>query len=278
MSKHHDGAPGAEGGRRHHEGGSEHRADWPFADDRGFRGPRSGRGWPQGEGRDRRPARGEHGGRGGRGGPGGPWGGPWGGRGFGGPRRPRGDVRLAILALLAIEPMHGYQMIQEISERSGGRWQPSPGSVYPTLQALEDEGLVTADQSEGKRVFTLTDQGREQVENLGDRAKAPWDLGRESAVGARALAEQMGQLAAAFTQVLRTGSPDQHDRAQQVLDQARRALYQILADGPDPAANTADTTAGGRVHAAGVAPPLRRSRAPSLSIGDQVPGFREAVR
>ncbi len=147
---------------------------------------------------------------------------------------------MAILALLAIEPMHGYQMIQEISERSGGRWQPSPGSVYPTLQALEDEGLVTADQSEGKRVFTLTDLGREQVESLGDRAKSPWDLGRESAIGARALAEQMGQLGAAFHQVLRTGSTDQHERAQQVLDQARRALYQILADGPDPAATATD--------------------------------------
>ncbi len=234
MSKHHDGAPGADEGRHHHDGGPDHRADWPFEEDRGFRGPRSGRRWPQGEGRDRRPARGEHGGRGGRGGPGGPWGSPWGGRGFGGPRRPRGDVRLAILALLAIEPMHGYQMIQEISERSGGRWQPSPGSVYPTLQALEDEGLVTADQSEGKRVFTLTDQGREQVESLGDRAKAPWDLDGGGAVGARALADQMRQLAAAFSQVLQAGSPDQHTRALAVLDQARRSLYQILADGPAP--------------------------------------------
>ncbi len=237
MSKHETGAHGAEGRpRRHHDDDGRNRADWPFSDDRASRRARPGRRWPDDDGRDRRPARGDYGGRGGRGGPGGPWGGPWGGRGFGGPRRSRGDVRLAILALLAIEPMHGYQMIQEISERSGGRWQPSPGSVYPTLQALEDEGLVTADQSQGKRVFTLTDEGRAQIEELGERAKAPWDLGGGGAGGARALADQMRQLGAAFGQVLQTGSADQHARASAVLEEARRALYQILADGPDPVA------------------------------------------
>ncbi len=76
-----------------------------------------------------------------------------------GPKRGRGDVRAAIIALLAEEPMHGYQIITEIAERSGGVWHPSPGSVYPTLQALEDQGLVTADQAAGRRVFSLTDEG-----------------------------------------------------------------------------------------------------------------------
>ena len=86
-------------------------------------------------------------------------------RGFGGPmfgRGPkvgRGDVRAAIIALLAEEPMHGYQIITELTERSGGVWRPSPGSVYPTLQVMEDQGLVTADKSEGRRVFSLTAEG-----------------------------------------------------------------------------------------------------------------------
>ena len=223
----------------------QHRADWPFADDRGRRGstpgpPLAATGTAA---TAARPAA-SFGGRrpGGRGGPGG----PWGGRGFGGPRRSRGDVRLAILALLAIEPMHGYQMIQEISERSGGRWEPSPGSVYPTLQALEDEGLVIADQSEGKRVFDADrPAGREQVESLGDRAKAPWDLGSDTAVGARALAEQMRQLAGAFTQVLqhRLGRP-----ARPGPDGAGRRPPGALPDpgrrpGPRPTPTEADGTA-----------------------------------
>src|SRR5258707_548942 len=89
----------------------------------------------------------------------GPWGPPFGGRG-GGPRVRRGNVRAAILALLAERPMHGYEMIQELEARTNGLWRPSAGSIYPTLQLLEDEGLVTGEESEGKRRFTLTDGGR----------------------------------------------------------------------------------------------------------------------
>src|SRR5665213_3293344 len=97
------------------------------------------------------------------------------GPGFGrGPKARRGDVRAAILALLAEEPMHGYQIITELNERSGGVWRPSPGSVYPTLQAMEDQGRVTADKSEGKRVFSLTDEGRAEAAAAGD-APAPWE-------------------------------------------------------------------------------------------------------
>ncbi len=206
---------------RNHEG-----SGWPFADDAWPGDGRRGRRWPDGDRSGRRYSR-----RGPRGGPGGSlW---FGGPRYGGPRRSRGDVRLAILALLNEEPMHGYQMIQEISERSGGRWQASPGSIYPTLQALEDEGLVRADKAEGKRVYELTDAGREQVEALGERVQAPWDLSGDQAVGARALAEQMSQLAAAFTQVIHAGSPGQITRAQTVLSDARRALYQILAEAED---------------------------------------------
>ena len=153
----------------------------------------------------------------------------WGPPRFGGGRRPRGDVRLSVLTLLGESPMHGYQIIQEITERSGGRWAPSPGSVYPTLQALEDEGLVTATKSEGKRVYELTDAGRQHLAALGERAQAPWDI--EDASGARELAEQMAQVGNAFHQVIRTGTPAQQAKAKAILSDARRGLYQILADG-----------------------------------------------
>ncbi|HVN50050.1 MAG TPA: PadR family transcriptional regulator [Acidimicrobiales bacterium] len=193
-------------------GGPDLDDDWPLG--------RRGRRWPN-------PGPGRRGGRRGPGGPGQWWGPPR----LGGGRRPRGDVRLSILALLAESPMHGYQVIQEITERSGGRWSPSPGSVYPTLQALEDEGLVRATESEGKRVYELTEAGRQHVEALGDRAQAPWNVG--DVTGARDLAEQMAQVANAFHQVIRTGSPAQQAKAKAILSDARRGLYQILADG-DP--------------------------------------------
>src|SRR5215470_7705944 len=113
------------------------------------------------------------------------------GRGRGGPRARRGDVRAAVLALLAERPMHGYEMIQEVEERSEGAWTPSAGSIYPTLQMLEDEGLVRGEESEGKRRFTLTDEGAtEQKEKAGE--ETPWE-----AVRAEAAPEQI-QLAASM--------------------------------------------------------------------------------
>src|SRR6476659_5530418 len=90
--------------------------------------------------------------------------GPRYGRGRGGPRARRGDVRAAVLALLAERPMHGYEMIKEVEERTQGAWTPSAGSIYPTLQMLEDEGLIRGEESEGKRRFTLTDAGRAEQE------------------------------------------------------------------------------------------------------------------
>ncbi len=103
------------------------------------------------------------------------FGGP--GRGGRGPRARRGDVRAAVLALLADRPMHGYEMIKEIEERSEGAWTPSAGSIYPMLQLLEDEGLIRGEETDGKRRFTLTDEGRkEQDEKSGD--VTPWDAVR----------------------------------------------------------------------------------------------------
>jgi DNA-binding PadR family transcriptional regulator len=150
----------------------------------------------------------------------------FGGRGFGGRRAGRGDVRAAILALLLEQPMHGYQVISELDERTGGVWKPSPGSVYPTLQMLEDEGLVAADADGGKKVFRLTDDGRAAAE-AGE--SAPWEavVGDAGQLGLR---QNIGQLLAAFKQVAQTGTPEQIERARTVLNDARKALYGILAE------------------------------------------------
>ncbi|WP_327347098.1 PadR family transcriptional regulator [Streptomyces europaeiscabiei] len=170
----------------------------------------------------------------GHGGPGpfGPFGGgPWGGRGRGGPRgrARRGDVRASILALLKDRPMHGYEMIQEIAERSGGAWKPSPGSVYPTLQLLEDEGLIASASEGGKKLFSLTEAGRTAAE---EGPEAPWEEASRG-VDWEALSEirQAGfGLMEAFGQVWKTGDKDQRDKALTVINEARKKLYLILAD------------------------------------------------
>ncbi|WP_208884697.1 PadR family transcriptional regulator [Streptomyces sp. PBH53] len=166
-------------------------------------------------------------------GPGGPgFGpGPWGPRGRGGPRgrARRGDVRASILALLKDRPMHGYEMIQEIAERSGGAWKPSPGSVYPTLQLLEDEGLIASRSEGGKKLFALTDSGRAAAEEVAD---APWEEASRG-VDWEALGEirQAGfGLMEAFGQVWKTGSKEQREKALAVINDARKKLYLILAD------------------------------------------------
>ncbi|MGW0998641.1 PadR family transcriptional regulator [Streptomyces sp. NPDC002523] len=174
----------------------------------------------------------------GPGGPGGPgFGGPgfgpgtWGPRGRGGPRgrARRGDVRASILALLKDRPMHGYEMIQEIAERSGGAWRPSPGSVYPTLQMLEDEGLIVSETEGGKKLFALTESGRSAAEEGPD---APWEEASRG-VDWEALGEirQAGfGLMEAFGQVWKTGTKEQRDKALAVINDARKKLYLILAD------------------------------------------------
>ncbi|KUF17047.1 PadR family transcriptional regulator [Streptomyces silvensis] len=160
---------------------------------------------------------------------GGPWGGGRGGRGGPRGRARRGDVRASILALLKDRSMHGYEMIQEIAERSGGAWKPSPGSVYPTLQLLEDEGLIISESEGGKKLFSLTDAGREAAAEGPD---APWEeAGR--GVDWEALTEirQAGVgLMEAFGQVWKTGSKEQREKALAVINDARKKLYLILAD------------------------------------------------
>jgi DNA-binding PadR family transcriptional regulator len=145
-----------------------------------------------------------------------------------GSRMGRGDVRAAVLALLAEKPMHGYQIIREIEERSKGTWKPSAGSVYPTLQLLADEGLISAEESNGRKTYALTEAGREEVAASG--ASAPWETAGASDSSAFSALPKAGmELAQAAAQVGRTGSPEQVKQAVAVLDDARRRLYSILA-------------------------------------------------
>jgi len=164
-------------------------------------------------------------------GPGGGGGGGPFGRGRGRKAR-RGDIRTAALLLLAEEPRNGYQIMQEVEERSDGVWRPSPGSVYPALQQLEDEGLIRSRESDGRKLFELTDAGRAYLKDRGEDKAAPWEQ-MSGDVSDRAF--ELGKLARevgfAFVQVMRTGSDAQMDEASKVLVAARRDLYRILGEG-----------------------------------------------
>ena len=169
--------------------------------------------------------RGRHGRRGGRQMKG--FGPPQGHRGHRGHRARRGDVRSAILALLEERSMHGYEMIQQLEERSGGRWRPSAGSIYPTLQLLEDEGLVSGDEVDGKRTFSLTEAGREAAEQRTE--KSPWESGEEDSPYHRLRREGFGLVNAA-RQVAQVGSAEQATEVAKILADARRRIYAILAE------------------------------------------------
>lgn len=146
-----------------------------------------------------------------------------------GTRMGRGDVRAAVLALLAEQPMHGYQIIREISDRSGGAWKPSAGSVYPTLQLLTDEGLISAEESNGRKTYSLTEDGRIEADVAGEKP-APWETpGLKNSGRVSALPKAGMELAHAASQVGSIGSPEQVQQAVDVLDDARRKLYAILA-------------------------------------------------
>jgi DNA-binding PadR family transcriptional regulator len=151
-----------------------------------------------------------------------------GGPRFGGRRAGRGDIRAAVLALLAEQPMHGYQIIQELTDRTQGAWRPSPGSVYPTLQQLADEELARETTSEtGKRVYELTDAGREAAQ----ATTAPWEaLLAEDDDPLIALRDLTQQVVAAARQVAQAGTREQLEAAQGILRDARKQLYRLLAD------------------------------------------------
>jgi DNA-binding PadR family transcriptional regulator len=153
-----------------------------------------------------------------------------GGRG-GRHRARRGAVPLAIFTLLDERPMHGYEIITELESRSDGRWRPSPGSIYPTLDRLEDRGVLTSNEVDGKRQFSLTDRGRQMLVELrdaqGDDADEPWN---QSGTGGRGdMRRLMSELGGQVRQIARFGSTEQRDAATRVLEDTKRQLYEILA-------------------------------------------------
>ncbi|MFA6576636.1 MAG: PadR family transcriptional regulator [Nocardioides sp.] len=162
-----------------------------------------------------------------------------------GPRVRRGDVRTAILDVLreagsAEEPVNGYQVIQQIEDKSGGAWRPSPGSVYPTIQQLQDEGLVEADDERGRRTLRLTSQGATYVAEHAAELAAVWapfereSAGAEGSSPGHDLKTEIGQVMGAVWQIVSSGSEQQRRAAVDVLVETRRKLYGILADGADP--------------------------------------------
>lgn len=223
-------------------------AAWMAADEGpgGSRGRRGSRGDHDRDGRDDRgddgrPRRGR--GRGGRGrGDGGPgaWGGPMGPggpRGFGGPgsgapKVRRGDTRDAVLLVLLDGPMHGYQIMGELAERSGGAWTPSPGSVYPVLKQLAAEKLVTSSKDQGRRIIELTDAGSETAEARLAEGPPPWESLAEDADQRTGLWESARQLSQAVGQVADAGTQTEIEQATELLDGVRRQLYRILAGDP----------------------------------------------
>ena len=208
-----------------------------------FRGARDERGtddnnfWAAGRGRHGRHRGGPFHGGPPPGGPGGwgPGGGPpgappwaqWFGRAH---RARRGDVRGAILLVLADKPLNGYQIMQELAQRTGGTWRPSSGSVYPTLQQLEDEGLVDdagrAEQGATGRVFKLTERGKTYVGKHRDELETAWPETPEAGDDPRA---ELMHLGAAIGQIMRAGTPAQISEARKLLVELRRKLYGLLA-------------------------------------------------
>jgi DNA-binding PadR family transcriptional regulator len=171
----------------------------------------------------------------GPGGPGGPFGpfGPGGPRGPRGRRAGRGEIRAAILLLLTEQPMHGYQIITELAERTEGHWRPSPGAVYPAIAQLQDEGLVEVSDDGGRRLASLTDAGRTYVEENRTELGNPWQrVAGGPRAGRHQLRSSMVALGGAVEQVARAGSPAQGDAAVEILDRARRDLYRLLAEEP----------------------------------------------
>ena len=174
--------------------------------------------------------------------------GHWGG-GFGGPRggwwpgppgppgparspkAGRGDVRAAILALLREGPRNGYQIMSEIEERSAGAWRPSPGAVYPALSQLADEGLITGEESGGRRTFSLTEAGREYLEQNPEMARGAWEsAAQQEAWQVPGLFAQAARLGGGIMQIAHAGTPEQVLAAERLLEQTRRELYRILAE------------------------------------------------
>lgn len=148
-----------------------------------------------------------------------------------GARARKGDIRAGILALLSEEPRNGYQIMQTLAERSGGVWRASPGAVYPALQQLQDEGLISSEAEGASKVFSLTEDGKKYCETHAEDIAAPWDkMANESDRGAEDLFVQLKSLAAAVGQIAETATPEQAKQTEKILGDARRAIYRMLAE------------------------------------------------
>lgn len=199
------------------------------------RGPKGGGSWQRGFG-------GHHGRGHWGGGASGAWGAWWPGGPPPGPagqnrgsKAGRGDVRAAILALLREGPRTGYQIMSEISERSGGAWRPSPGAVYPALSQLADEGLIAGEESGGRRTFSLTSAGQDYLEQHPEMARAAWESKQQQeAWELPGLFAEAARLGGGIVQVAQSGTPAQIHAVEELLARTRRELYQILADDFDP--------------------------------------------
>jgi len=158
-----------------------------------------------------------------------------------GPKAGRGDVRAAILALLQEGPRNGYQIMSEIEERSRGAWRPSPGAVYPALSQLADEGLIIAEESGGKRVFSLTDAGRQHIAENPDMARGAWEsTDQQEAWQLPGLFAAAARLGSGIVQLAHAGTPEQVSAAERLLERTRRELYRILADDDADSDESAD--------------------------------------
>ena len=152
-------------------------------------------------------------------------------RGPRGRRMRRGDIRTALLVVLGEGSGHGYELIQRVEEKSGGAWRPSPGSVYPTLQMLEDEGLVLAADRDGKRVYEITDTGRaEATRRVEEAGGEPWAVNAADGPNPWQLRESIGLLHLAAKQVAVAGNSEQVEKAIQIVTDARKKLYQLLSE------------------------------------------------
>jgi DNA-binding PadR family transcriptional regulator len=158
-----------------------------------------------------------------------------------GPKASRGDVRAAILALLREAPRNGYQIMSDIEERSGGAWRPSPGAVYPALSQLADEGLIVGQESGSRRVFSLTEAGRQYVEQNPEMARGAWEsTAQQQAWQVPGLFAVAARLGAGIVQIAHAGTPAQVRAAERLLERSKRELYRILADDEEDAAEEAE--------------------------------------
>ncbi len=143
----------------------------------------------------------------------------------------RGDIRTALLSGLSDGPAHGYELIGRLEEKSGGTWRPSPGSVYPTLQLFEDEGLVRCEERDGKRVYELTEAGRaEAAERVEKYGNTPWDTDVDFATEFQGLMRSAAHLMGAAKQIARSGDPAQMERATAAIRATGKELYTILSE------------------------------------------------